>query len=164
MKRWSIAAAAAGFLAVCVAVPVQAAEFCLADPPLNIQTSPGESFTVYVTEGVLGSEHQAALSLATITYTTSPLATGAPDRARAETSPDRGTRHPEKTAPPINEKSVLVTVYDSIPSDSSGTTFATMMIVSSQPFGHGVVYGSVNGTSGSTMSVSFGINPQKDPG
>jgi hypothetical protein len=136
MKRWSLAAAAAGFLAVCVAVPAQAAaEFCLADPPLSIQTSPGDSFTVYVTEGVWGSEHQAALGLATLSYRTSP----------------------------VNKKSLLVTVNDSIPTDSSGT-FATMMIVSSQPFGHGVVYGSSTGTSGSTMSVSFGINPQKVTG
>jgi hypothetical protein len=136
MKRWSIAAAAAGFLALCVAVPAQAAAvFCLTDPPISIQTSPGESFTVYVTEGVLGSEHQAALSLATISYATSP----------------------------INRKSVLVTVHDYIPSDSG--TFATMMIVSSKPFGQGLVYGSVvYGTSGSTMSVSFGINPQKVTG
>jgi hypothetical protein len=133
MKRWSIAAAAAGVLTVCLAVSAQAAEFCLVDPPVNIQTSPGESFTVYVTEGVLGSEHLAALERATISYTTTP----------------------------IKKKSVLVTVYENIPSDSFRATFATMMIVSSQPFGHGVVYGSSYGTSGSTMSVSFRINPQQ---
>ncbi len=134
MKRWSIAAAAAGFLALCVAVPAQAsAELCLTDPVLSIQTSPGESFTVYVTEGVYGSQHQAALAAAVVSYTTRR----------------------------VDRKNFLVTVYDTIPTDSFGS-FATMMIVSSQPFGHGLVYGSATGISGSTMSVSFIIDREQD--
>jgi hypothetical protein len=136
MRRWSIAAAVAGLLALCVAVPVQAAaEWCTIDPELSVQTSPGQSFTVFVTEGVMGSQHLAALTSAKTSYTT-----------RA-----------------VSKTSVLVTVYDYIPSDSVGT-FATRMIVSSQPFGAGVLYGSAYGTSGTTMSVSFSINPEKVTG
>jgi hypothetical protein len=135
MKRWSIAAAAAGFLAVCVAIPAQAAEWCVHDPAISIHTSSGPSFTVYVTEGVQGLQHQPALALAKATY-----------RARG-----------------AGENSVVVTIYDYIPSDASGT-FATMMVVSSKPFGAGVVYGSSYGTSGSTMSVVFWVNPEKVKG
>lgn len=133
MKRWSCAAAAAGLLALCVAVPAQGAEWCLKDPALNVQISPRETVTVYVTEGVMGSQHQAALELAKASYTTREFS-----RAR-----------------------VLVTVYDNIPNDSDGT-FATEMIVSSQPFGSGLVYGSQYGTSGSTMSVSFWLYRDKE--
>jgi hypothetical protein len=132
MNRWRIAAAAAGLLAALVAVPVQGAEWCLRDPELNVLISPHNSITVYVTEGVMGSQHQAALTLAKTRYTTRT----------------------------VNETSVLVTIYDYIPTDSQGT-FATEMIVSSQPVGSGVVYGTAYGTSGSTMSLSFWINAEK---
>ena len=132
MKRWSLAAAAAGVLVALLAVPAQAAEWCLVDPPVSIQTSPGESFTIYVTEGVMGPQHQAALAGAKVFYTT-----------RVSTP-----------------KNVFVVIYDFIPSDASGT-FATEMIVSSRPFGGGVVYGSAYGTSGIPMWVSFWINPEK---
>lgn len=131
MKRWRLAAAAAGLAAAFVAVPVQAAEWCLHDPQLNIRTSPGESVTVYVTEGVLGPQHQTALSSAKTSYT---IRVAARNR-------------------------LLVTVYDYIPTDSYGT-FATEMIVSSKPFGGGEVYGSASGSSGSTMTVRFLIKPE----
>jgi hypothetical protein len=136
MKRWSMAAAAAGLLTLCVALPVQAvAEWCTIDPELSIQTSPHESFTVFVTEGVEGSQHQAVLVLAKASYTI-------------------------HTA---SKKSVLVTVYDYIPGDT-GPTFRTRMIVSSQPFGAGTLYGSAYGTSDTTMSISFWVNPEKVAG
>lgn len=135
MKRWRIAAAAAGLLAAFVAVPVQGAEWCLNDPQLTIQTSSGESITVYVTEGVIGAQHQAELASAKVSYTT-----------RA-----------------ASKNSLLVTVYDYIPSDSSGSS-ATELIVSSKPFGSGEVYGSVYGRSGSTMTVWFWINPESAGG
>lgn len=132
MKRWRIAVAAAGLLAVCIAVPVHAASWCMHDPQLTIQTSHGESFTVYVTEGVMGAEHEATLASAKISYTTRLTA----------------------------KDSLLVTVYEYIPADQYGT-FATVMIVSSQPFARGVIYGSAAGTSGTTTHVSFRINPKK---
>jgi hypothetical protein len=132
MKRWGLAAAAAGFMAVCIAVPVQAAEWCLHDPAVNIHTSDGESFTVYVTEGVLGTQHQPALASAKITYIT-------------------------RTA---GGDSVFVVVYDKIPTDSYGT-FATEMVVSSEPYADGVIYGSSYGISGTVMSVPFWINSEK---
>jgi hypothetical protein len=136
MRRWSIAAAAAGLLALCLAVPAQAvAEWCTIDPELSIQTSPGQSFTVFVTESVDSSKHQAALALATTSYTTRSL----------------------------SKTSVLVTVYDYIPGDA-GPPFATRMIVSSQPFGAGTLYGSAYGTSDTTMSISFWVNPEKVAG
>ena len=136
MRRWSIAAAAAGLLALCVAVPVQAAaEWCTIDPELSIETSPGQSFTVYVTESVMGWQNQAALASAKTSYATRT----------------------------VSKTSVLVTVNDYIPSDSVAT-FTTHMTVSSQPFGKGVLYGSVYGTSSTTMSVSFWINPEKVTG
>ena len=135
MNRWRIAAAAAGLLAALVAVPVQGAEWCLRDPELNVPISAHNSITVYVTEGVMGSQHQAALRLSKTRYTIRT----------------------------VNETSVLVTIYDYIPTDSQGT-FATEMIVSSQPVGSGVVYGTAYGTSGSTMSLSFWINAEKIKG
>jgi hypothetical protein len=131
MKRWRIVAAAVGLGAALVAAPVQAAEWCLHDPELRIQTSHGDSFTVYVTEGVMGSQHQATLAAAKISY----------------------------TARTVTKNSLLVTVYDYIPTDAYGT-FATEMIVSSQPYGEGVVYGVAFGTSGSAMKVPFSINPK----
>ena len=136
MKRWGLAATAAGLFALCVAVPVQAAaEFCILDPELRIQLSRDATITVYITEGVVGPEHLPALARAEAGY----------------------------TAVTLNKKSVLVTVYDFIPADSFGTS-ATMMIVSSKPYGAGVVYGSAYGTSGTNMSVSFRIDPQKVSG
>jgi hypothetical protein len=135
MRRWRIAAAAAGFVAACIAVPVQGAEWCLNDPQLNIPTSSRESVTVYVTEGVMGAQHQAQLAAARISYTT-------------------------HTA---SKKSLLVTVHDYVPSDSSGS-FATELIVSSKPSGSGEVYGSAYGKSGATMTVWFWINPESAGG
>lgn len=135
MKRWRIAAAAAGLLAAFVAVPVQGAEWCLHDPQLNIQTSSGNSFLVYVTEGVSGAQHQAALASAKTSYTT-----------RA-----------------ASKNRLLVTVYDYIPADSSGS-FATELIVSSRPFGSGEVYGSAYAMGGATMTVRFWINPESAGG
>jgi hypothetical protein len=132
MKRWGLAAAAAGFIAICIAMPVQAGEWCQHDPAVNIHTSAGESFTVYVTEGVLGAQHQPALASAKITYITR--------NAGAE--------------------SVFVVIYDKIPTDSYGT-FATEMMVSSEPNADGVIYGSSYGTSGTAMSVPFWINSEK---
>jgi hypothetical protein len=128
MNRWRIAAVVAGFLAACVAVPAQASDWCIHDPQVVIHMPGGRTAIVYVTEGALGSEHQAALASARIGYTTSGSA--------------RGT--------------VRVTVYDYIPRDHYGS-FPTEMTVSSQPYGSGVVYGSVFGTSGVPMTVSFKI-------
>jgi hypothetical protein len=126
MTRWRVAAAIAGLLAACIAaVPAQAAEWCIHDPQLVIQMPRGGSVTVYVTEGALGSQHQAALASAWIGYTT---------RSRGH-----------------------VTIYDYIPSDLHGS-FPTEMIVSSQPYGAGTVYGSTFGRSGSTMVVSFNVS------
>ena len=135
MTRWRIAATAAGFVAACVAVPVQGAEWCLHDPQLNIQTSQGQSVTVYVTEGVMGAQHQAQLASAKISYTTYA----------------------------VSKKSLLVALRDYIPSDSLGS-FGTELIVSSGPSGSGAVYGSAYGTSGTTMTVWFWPNRESAGG
>jgi len=127
MKPWKIAVAAAGLLAAFIAVPVQASTWCRIDP---ILTLPG-GLTVYVTEGVLGSQHEAILASSEVTYT---------------------VRF-------VSRKSVVVAVDDYIPTDSYGS-FPTEMIVSSMPFGGGTVYGSASGTSGSTMEVVFSIDPK----
>jgi hypothetical protein len=130
MTRWRFLAAVAGLLAACVAVQAQAAaELCLLDPELAIQLPSKDSVTVFVTEGAPVA-HLQALQLAKITYT-------------AQAVGGKGTAQ--------------VTVYDYIPNDA-GARFATLMIVSSQPFGAGTVYGSTNGTSGVTMSVTFFIS------
>ena len=125
MNRWRIAGAIAGLLAACVVVPAQASEWCIHDPQLIIQMPKGHSVIVYVTEGALGSQHQAALTSARIGY----LA--------------RSNGH--------------VTIYDYIPRDSQGS-FPTELIVSSQPYGAGTVYGSTFGRSGSAMVVSFYVS------
>lgn len=130
MSRWRYLAAVAGALAACVAIQAQAAaELCLVDPELIIQLPSKDSVTVFVTEGAPAA-HLQTLQLAKITYTA--RATG-----------------PGSTA--------QVTVYDYIP-DDAGARFATLMIVSSQPFGAGTVYGSTSGTSGVTMKVTFLIS------
>src|ERR1700680_1264577 len=113
MRRWRWAAPAAGLLAACIAAPAMAAEWCLHDPSLPIVLPRGASLTVYVTEGVMGSEHQGTLALAKASYST----------------------HMTK------EDGAFVTVSDYIPTDSLGA-FPTEMIVSSQPFGSGHVCGS----------------------
>ncbi|MFI5283376.1 MAG: hypothetical protein ACHQ0J_09635 [Candidatus Dormibacterales bacterium] len=135
MKRWKLAAAAAGFVAACVAVPAQGAEWCIHDPQLSIPTSQGASVTVYVTEGVMGAQHQAQLASAKISYTTYA----------------------------VSKRSLIVAVHDYIPSDSSGS-FRTELIVSSKPSGSGVVYGSAYGTSGTTMTVWFWLNRESAGG
>jgi hypothetical protein len=127
MKPWKIAVAAAGLLAAFFAVPVQASTWCRIDPALTL---PG-GFTIYVTEGVLGSQHEAILASSKVTYSVNV----------------------------VSKKSVLVTVDDYIPTDSYGS-FPTEMIVSSMPFGAGTVYGSASGMSGSTMEVVFSIDPK----
>jgi len=131
MKRWTIAAAAAGFLVACLAIPVEGAEWCISDPAVNIRASATQSFTVYATEGVMGAQHQSALASAKISY-----------KVRAHF-----------------RDGFLVTLKDYIPADSSGS-FVTELIVSSKPFGAGHVYGSVQGRSGSTMTVRFWIGPE----
>jgi len=131
MRRWMIAAGVAGLTAACLAVSAQAAEWCLRDPQLTIRASHDQSLTVYVTEGAIGTQHQATLALSKISYT-----------ARSD------------------KKGLTVTVYDYIPSDQYGT-FATEMIVSSQPFGSGLVYGTATGGSGSTMTVRFRISSEQ---
>jgi hypothetical protein len=131
MSRFRIAGAVAGFLAACVAVSVQGAEWCVHDPALTIRTSATQSFTVYVTEGVMGTQYQAELASARTSYRTVVA----------------------------SRKTILVSVYDFIPSDASGS-FATELIVSSKPFGSGQVYGSVYGRSDTTMTIWFWINPQ----
>ncbi len=124
-------AALAGLLAACVAVQAEAAaELCLVDPRLVIQLPSKDYLTVFVTEGAMGTEHLPTLHLAEITYT-------------AEATADKHTAQ--------------VTVYDYIPDDAIGR-FTTLMIVSSEPFGAGTVYGSANGTSGVTMTVPFLIS------
>ncbi len=130
MNRWRmVVVAAAALLAACIAVPAQAAEWCVHDPQVIVQTPAGDSFTVYVTEGALGLEHQAALASAKISYTV---------RVNANSTPH-------------------VIIYDYIPNDQYGS-FPTEMTVSSQPYGGGLVYGSTLGTSGWTMAVSFNIH------
>ena len=132
MKRWMIAVPTAGLLAACLAVSAQAAEWCLRDPQLTIQASHKQSLIIYVTEGAMGSQHQPTLASSRIAYATRS-----------------------------DKNGLTLTVYDYIPSDHYGT-FATEMIVSSQPFGTGLVYGFATGTSGTTMTVRFRVNSQQE--
>ncbi len=118
---------AGALAALLVAAPnVRAeAQLCLSDPPLQILLASGDEITVYVTEGA-AVQHLDAIQHATISYTARAMRAGAS----------------------------VIRVKDSIPTDSSGG-FPVFVIVSSQPFGNGTVYGRATGTAGTPIIVSF---------
>jgi hypothetical protein len=127
-------------------VPAEAGQWCSDDPPLTISAPNMTPVTVYVTTYALAPGKQADVNRESITYATHP------------------TSLPH---------TILVTVYDYIPTGRYGTFSTGMIVTSQQPTqlqlnawmsttpppsqmaGAGTTYGYTQGTSGTTMAVSF---------
>jgi hypothetical protein len=128
MIRRFILGIAVGVLAAVVATPVEAAEWCLNDPALVFAAPHSHhKLTIYATEGVQGAQHTAAL---------------------------RHTHLGFKTRPGKEHGTIGVEVHANIPGNDHDR-FSTVLIVSSQPFGAGEIYGIATGTSGHDMKVAF---------
>jgi hypothetical protein len=129
MFRRGILGFAVAVLAVMVATPAQAAEWCLHDPALVFSAPHTKHIrlTVYATEGVQGAEHARALEKAHLDF---------------------------KTKPGKAPGTVNLTVHANVPG-SGHERFATVLVVSSEPFGAGTIYGVAMGTSGHDMHVAF---------
>lgn len=129
MFRRGILSVAVAALATMVATPAQAAEWCLHDPAL-IFSAPHVKhtrFTVYATEGVQGAEHAWALEKAHLDF---------------------------KTRPGKAPGTVNLTVHANVPGKDH-QSFATVLVVSSEPFGAGTIYGLAMARSGHDMHVTF---------
>lgn len=129
MFRRVILGLAIGALAALVATPVEAAEWCLHDPALVFSAPHAKhtKITIYATEGVQGEQHASALTKAHFNF---------------------------KTEPVKDHVTMKVTVHANVPGQGH-ESFATVLIVSSEPFGAGTIYGVAMGTSGHDMHVSF---------
>jgi hypothetical protein len=127
MLRRRLVGIAVGFLAAFIASPAQAAEWCLHDPALTFAPPHAHRVTIYATEGVEGTAHLAALHKMHLDFDAKP-------------GKHHGTMH--------------LRIRLKIP-DVDHHRFATLLVVSSEPFGAGTVYGVDTGTSGQTMEVEF---------
>jgi hypothetical protein len=117
-----------GVLAALVATPAEAAEWCLHDPALVFAVPHSKhKITIYATEGVQGAQHEQALKKAHIDF-----------------EAKHGKRH----------GTMRLIVRAHIP-DEHHQRFATVLVVSSEPFGEGTVYGVVMGQSGREMKLDF---------
>jgi hypothetical protein len=131
MIRRLMVAVAVAVLGLLVAAPAQAAEWCLHDPALVFSAPHAKHtrLTVYATEGVQGADHAGALERAHLDF---------------------------KTKPGHTPGTVQVDVHANIPGNDH-ERFSTVLVVSSEPFGAGEVYGVTMGTSGHDMHVSFSL-------
>jgi len=126
--RRFIVAVSVAVLGVFVATPVEAAEWCLNDPALVFKAPHSKhKLTVYATEGVQGALHEPSLKHAKLDFEAKP-------------GKGHGTIH--------------LRIRSMIPGKDH-ESFATVLVVSSQPFGQGVVYAVVFGRSGRRMEVTF---------
>jgi hypothetical protein len=117
-----------GILLACVATPAQAAEWCLNDPALIFSTPHSHvRLTIYATEGVQGASHAAALTKAHLDF----------------------NAHPGKHAG-LMDIQVKVKIEG-----NDHDSFATVLVVSSRPYGAGRLYGVVTGTSSHDMQLNF---------
>ncbi len=126
--RRLILGVAFGLLGAFTASPVEAAEWCLNDPALVFSAPHSKhKITIYATEGVEGSAHANALAKSRVDFKAKP-----------------GKRH----------GTMQVDVHAKIPGKDHDR-FATVLIVSSAPYGAGTVYAVVMGTSDHDMHVAF---------
>jgi hypothetical protein len=126
--RRFIVAVSVAVLGVFVATPVEAAEWCLHDPALVFKAPHSkQKVTIYATEGVQGALYEARLRHAKLDFEAKP-----------------GKRH----------GTIHLRIRSTIPGKDH-ESFGTVLVVSSQPFGQGVVYAVVFGRSGRRMEVAF---------
>jgi hypothetical protein len=128
MIRRLIVAGAIGILTVFVATPVEAAEWCLHDPALVFKVPDSKQrITIYATEGVQGTRYEGRLKHAKLDFD-------------AKADKRHGTVH--------------IRIRANIPGQGR-ESFATVLVVSSEPYGAGTIYGVVMGRSGHRMELSF---------
>jgi hypothetical protein len=128
MIRRFIVAVAVGALAAFVATPVDAAEWCYHDPALVFKVPHSKhKITVYATAGVMGTQYERRLEHAKLDFEAKP-------------GKGHGTMH--------------LRIRANIPGKDH-ESFSTVLVVSSQPFGDGTIYGVVTGRSGHRMELSF---------
>ena len=134
MKRLRRAALVALLLLVGAGrVPVVGAtdQWCDVDPALLVTTPAGKQVVVYLTNGALGLEHQAAVQTASVTYTVRSVA---------------------------GRTATLVRVEVTVPDDAFGSAFPTRTKASSGPQATGTVYASTSGVSGQPMRLDFTLD------
>jgi hypothetical protein len=128
MARRVLIGVAVGLLAAFVATPVEAAEWCLNDPALVFSAPHAkQKITVYATEGVQGADHAYALKNSHVDFKAKPGKRAGTMGLDVHTN-IRGRDH---------------------------DSFSTVLIVSSQPYGAGTIYGVVMGSSHHDMHVIF---------
>lgn len=129
MIRRFIIAVAVAFLGILVATPASAAEWCLHDPALVFSAPHAKhtKITIYATEGVQGAEHAGALAKAHVKF---------------------------KTKPGKTPGTIELDIHANVPGKDH-QHFATVLVISSQPFGQGTIYAVTMGTSGHDMHVRF---------
>lgn len=128
MIRRFVIAVTVAVLGAFVATPVQAAEWCMRDPALVFKAPHSKhTFTVYATEGVQGVQNEASLRHAKLEFEAKP-----------------GSR----------KGAVRLRIRSTIPGGNH-RSFATVLIVSSEPNGQGTLYGVVMGQSGHPTELIF---------
>jgi hypothetical protein len=128
MIRRFILGVAVGLLAAFIATPAEAAEWCLHDPALVFSAPHSKhKITIYATEGVAGAAHENALAKSHLDF---------------------------KAKPGKGHGTMQLDVHAKIPGKDHDS-FATVLVVSSAPFGAGTIYGVVFGRSDHDMHVSF---------
>lgn len=127
MIRRALVGVAVGVLAALLAVPAEAAAWCINDPALHVDAPHAKKITIFLTEGVMGAEHAAALH-----------------------SPElKHEGRPGKKAGTLS-----IQIRERIHSGEHAT-FATLLIASSEPYGGGTVYAWTTGSSNTWMVLDF---------
>jgi hypothetical protein len=128
MIRRVIVAGVIGILAALIATPAEAAEWCLHDPALVFKAPHSKQrITIYATEGVQGTRYESRLKHAKLDF-------------EAKADKRHGTVH--------------IRIRANIPGKGH-ESFATVLVVSSAPYGAGTIYGVVMGRSGHRMELAF---------
>lgn len=121
----------ASLLFVLFPPPVAAAEWCDTDPLVLIQTPGGMLVPVFVTSGALGIEHQSAVLLVHMDYSTEAV--------------EGGT-------------ATLVHLDVIVPDDLLDKHFPTRTVASTGPLATGTIYARASGYSGQAMTLTFKLN------
>jgi hypothetical protein len=106
-------------------------EWCETDPVVLVRTPAGNQAMVHVTLYGLGTEHQAALRAATISYTTQSVS---------------------------GQAATDVEIQVVVPDDQSAAGFSVRSVASTLPYASGTVLASDAGKSGLAMKLRFRLD------